>query len=87
MTANNGTTVTIEGWAYKRDISVNNIKEFLKTKTLPERRAYSHSNNGKEIETEISLFINGDEIKEDQIPYSREKIIEFSNEEKNIMKI
>ena len=39
MTANNGTTVTIEGWAYKRDISVNNIKEFLKTKTLPERRA------------------------------------------------
>lgn len=80
--ASNGTTVTIEGWAYKRDISINNIKEFLKTKTLPERRAYSHSNKGKEIETKISLFINGDEIKEEQIPYSREKIIEFNDEEK-----
>lgn len=78
----NGSLVTIEGWAYKRNINIDNIKEFLRRKTLPEKKAYTHIEEGKEVNTRIDLSLNGEKIEEEEIPFSTEKKIELSEDEK-----
>lgn len=78
---NNGTTVDIEGFLYDRAINIQSIKDFLKTKTLPEKKAYTHEENGKEINTIISLYLNAEPIEEEEIEFSREIEISPSSEE------
>jgi|TARA_B110000305_G_C19439761_1_gene641151 hypothetical protein len=79
---NNGTTIDIEGFLYDRPISIQSIKDFLQTKTLPEKKAYTHEENGIEVNTIINLTLNEEKIEEEEIEFSKEIPITLSDEEK-----
>jgi hypothetical protein len=61
----NGTIVDILQFRQNRQIKINSIKEFLQSKTLTET-VYKH---------QIKLFLQEEELKKKEIPYSDEEII------------
>ena len=79
---NNGTTIDIEGFVYDRPISIQSIRDFLQTKTLPEKKAYTHEENGIEVNTIINLTLNEEKIEEEEIEFSKEIPVTLSDEEK-----
>ena len=74
-TEKNGTVIDILKFRQNRPIKVNNIKEFLQSKTLTET-VYKH---------QIKLFLQEEELKKKEIPFSQEKIIYAEGELKNII--
>ncbi len=71
----NGTIIDILKFRQKRQIKTNSIKEFLQSKTLTET-VYKHN---------IKLFLQEEELKKKDIPFSEEYKIKAEGELKNII--
>ncbi len=71
----NGTIIDILKFRQKRQIKTNSIKEFLQSKTLTET-VYDH---------QITLFLQAEELKKKEIPYSEKYEINTDGEFKNII--
>ncbi len=71
----NGTIIDILGFRFPREIKVNNIKEFLQSKTLTES-VYKHK---------IKLYLQEEELKKKEIPFSEEIVVNTEGEFKNII--
>ena len=74
-TEKSGTIVDILNFRLNRPIKINSIKEFLQSKTLTET-VYKHK---------IKLFLQEEEIKKKEIPYSEEIIVKTEGNFKNII--
>ena len=71
----NGTIIDILKFRQKRKININSIKEFLQSKTLTET-VYEHK---------IKLFLQAEELKKKEIPFSKEIKVNIDEELKSIL--
>ena len=71
----NGTTIDILKFRQKRKINIGSIKEFLQSKTLTET-VYDHK---------IKLFLQAEELKKKEIPYSQEIKVNAEGDLKDIL--
>ena len=74
-TEKSGTIVDILNFRLPRQIKINGIKDFLQSKTLTET-VYKH---------QIKLFLQEEEIKKKEIPFSEEMVVNTDGEFKNII--
>ena len=74
-TEKSGTIVDILNFRLPRQIKINGIKDFLQSKTLTET-VYKH---------QIKLFLQEEEIKKKEIPFSEEIVVNTDGEFKNII--
>ena len=71
----NGTIIDILKFRQKRKISINNIKDFLESKTLTET-VYKHK---------INLFLQAEKLEKKEIPYSDKFLVNTDGEFKKII--